>query len=525
MARRSTLATTSATALSAALAATGLLALSGGAPASAATPVTLVNPGFESGTLSGWTCDAGTGSVVSSPVHSGSYALTGAASGSDDAQCSQTVSVLPSTAYTLTGWVEGAYVYLGASGTGFTGTSTWTPSATSWTQLSTTFTTGAATTSATLYTHGWYGQGSYHADDLALTAAGGSTPTPTPTVTPTPTPTPTATPTVTPTPTPTASPTATPTPTPTATSTATGAGGTVQVSTVNALRSALSAATPGETIQLAPGTYSGQFTMTTSGTAAAPITLQGPSNAIISGTSVDSAYGVHLEANYWTLKGFSVTTFQKGVVLDGASHDVIDGLSVYDIGDEGIHLRALSSDDTIENSSVHDTGQYQAGYGEGIYIGSAQSNWATYSGGLPDTSDRNTVSGNTLGPNITAENIDIKEGTTGGTVENNSFNSTGEAGANSAVAWVDVKGNDYTVTGNTGIDAYQQGFLVEQLYSGFGCGNSFAHNTLNLGGAVGYGFDITDQTACAANPNTVYSSNTVTGAGSGTSTIAVTPGG
>ena len=159
MARRSTFASASAAVVSAALAATGLLVLSGGAPASAATPITLVNPGFESGTLSGWTCDAGTGSIVSSPVHSGSYALTGAASGSDDAQCSQTVTVQPSTAYTLTGWVEGAYVYLGDSGSGFSGTSTWTPSATSWTQLSTTFTTGAATTSVTLYTHGWYGQG------------------------------------------------------------------------------------------------------------------------------------------------------------------------------------------------------------------------------------------------------------------------------------------------------------------------------------------------------------------------------
>ena len=67
------------------------LALTAG-PASAATNL-LTNPGFEP-TLSGWTCSA-TDSVTTSPVHSGSYALAGAASCSDDAQCSQSVSVQP----------------------------------------------------------------------------------------------------------------------------------------------------------------------------------------------------------------------------------------------------------------------------------------------------------------------------------------------------------------------------------------------------------------------------------------------
>jgi hypothetical protein len=87
-------------------------------------------------------------------VHSGTYALAGAAFSSDDAQCSQSVSVQPSTSYTLTGFVQGAYVFIGDSGTGSSDTDAWTPSATSWQQLSTTFTTGASTTSVTIYVHG-----------------------------------------------------------------------------------------------------------------------------------------------------------------------------------------------------------------------------------------------------------------------------------------------------------------------------------------------------------------------------------
>jgi hypothetical protein len=112
--------------------------------------------------------------VTTSPVHSGSGALAGAASASDDAQCTQAVSVQPGSAYTLSGWVQGSYVFLGDNGTGSTDTDTWTASAAGWQQLSTSFTTGASTTSITVYVHGWYGEGTYYADDLSLTGPAGS---------------------------------------------------------------------------------------------------------------------------------------------------------------------------------------------------------------------------------------------------------------------------------------------------------------------------------------------------------------
>ena len=106
--------------------------------------------------------------MVGSPVHTGAKALAAAASNSDDAQCTESVAVKPSTKYTLTGWVQGAYAYLGVSGTGGTDTNTWTPSASSWQQLTTTFTTGASTSSVTIYLHGWYGQGTVYADDISV---------------------------------------------------------------------------------------------------------------------------------------------------------------------------------------------------------------------------------------------------------------------------------------------------------------------------------------------------------------------
>jgi chitinase len=142
-----------------------LLALA--TPAQAANLLT--NAGFEDGSLSGWSCPGGT--VVTSPAHSGSYALAATATASDTAQCTQTVSVLPNTTYTVSAWVRGSPVYLGITG----GPSTWNAPA-AYAQLSLTFTTAAGQTSAQLYLHGWYGAGTYHADDVVLDGPGGGAP-------------------------------------------------------------------------------------------------------------------------------------------------------------------------------------------------------------------------------------------------------------------------------------------------------------------------------------------------------------
>ena len=142
----------------------GLLLVPGAA--SAATNL-VTNAGFESGSLSGWSCPAG--SVTSSSPHSGSYALQASPSSNDIARCFQSIPVQPNTAYTLSAWVKGSNVYLGVDG----GPSTWTTSST-WSQLTVPFTTGASATSVTIYVHSWYALPAYQADDVALDGPGGT---------------------------------------------------------------------------------------------------------------------------------------------------------------------------------------------------------------------------------------------------------------------------------------------------------------------------------------------------------------
>ncbi|MEU2353083.1 carbohydrate binding domain-containing protein [Streptomyces misionensis] len=123
----------------------------------------LTNAGFESGGLGPWTCTGGS-TLVSSPVHSGAHALQVTPDSGSTGECDQTVTLSPNHTYTLTGWVQGPYAYLGVSG-GATA-STWS-SGSSWNQLKVSFTTGSSGT-VTVYVHGWYGQGSVYADDLAV---------------------------------------------------------------------------------------------------------------------------------------------------------------------------------------------------------------------------------------------------------------------------------------------------------------------------------------------------------------------
>jgi hypothetical protein len=115
-------------------------------------------------------------------------------------------------------------------------------------------------------------------------------------------------------------------------------------------------------------------------------------------------------------------------------------------------------------------------------VGSAATNWCTYSGCYPDHSDNNVIEGSSISA-TTAEPIDIKEGTAGGSVIGNLLNGSGSQ----AVAWVSVKGNGWRITGNHGHVSARDGFLVEQTMDGWGKDNLFGANTADVAGP-GYGF-------------------------------------
>ena len=248
---------------------------------------------------------------------------------------------------------------------------------------------------------------------------------------------------------------------------------TVKVSTAAQLTAALAAARPGEAIALAQGTYAGNFTATAKATAARPVFLCGAAGAVLDAGGIKEGYVLHLDgAAYWRVVGFTVRNGQKGVVLDHTQHTVLQGLTVETTGDEAVHLRAGSSDNVVLGSSVRDTGRRRAKFGEGIYVGSAHSNWGQISDGQPDRSDRNQLLDNHVSA-TTAENVDLKEGTTGGLVQGNTFDGSALSGADS---WLDAKGDDWRIVGNTGAHSPADGFQNHVVADGWGQRNTFSGN-------------------------------------------------
>lgn len=288
----------------------------------------------------------------------------------------------------------------------------------------------------------------------------------------------------------------------------------VNVATVSQLTTAIRTAQPGDEIRMADGTYATKLVMSVSGTTAAPITLTGSRNAVLNGGGTSNGRAIQLQASNWRLLGFTVTNGQKGIMALGAHNTLVDGVRVHHIGDEAIHFRDASTDNTVQNSEISDTGLREPGFGEGLYFGQAVSNWPS---GQPDRSDRNRAINNRIGPNVRAEALDLKEGTTGGEVRGNTFDGTGMTGANFADSWIDAKGNDYRITGNRGTTSLLDGFQTHVAVSGWGNGNVFNGNTADVR-ASGFGFNV----ARGSTGNIVCSNNTVTNAASGVANIALT---
>lgn len=285
---------------------------------------------------------------------------------------------------------------------------------------------------------------------------------------------------------------------------------TVTVSSSAQLFEALEAVKPGESIELESGVYLGTFTATVSGTTEAPISLCGPADAILDGDDIEGDYVLHLDSvSYWTLDGFSIRGGQKGLMADEVTHSVIRGLTVSEIGDEGIHLRRFSTDNLVSGNTISDTGMRKPKFGEGIYVGTAESNWCDISDCEPDRSDRNVIENNTI-MRTTAESIDIKEGTSEGVVRGNTFDGADIEGADS---WVDVKGNDWLIVDNVGINAPLDGFQTHEILDGWGTRNVFRDNTATVL-ADGFGYSLTPELE-----NVVECGNTASDAREGVSNV------
>lgn len=290
---------------------------------------------------------------------------------------------------------------------------------------------------------------------------------------------------------------------------------TTTVSTASQLTSALRTAGPGTVIRLADGSYTGTFLLNASGTAERPIWLCGSPWAVLTTGDVNSGSALRIEgAKNVVVTGFTVARSLQGVMVKGSSSLAVTDLVVKDLGYEGIHLYAFTTDSIVAHNLISRTGSADVAYGEGVYIGTSQRRWSEVTQGRPDASDRNVIVANTI-KNTGAEGIEAKEGTSDGLIADNVFE--GFQPGSRSLGWVLVTGNDWSVTGNTGTSAVQHAYS-SMAWEDWGWNNEFRANT-GTADASGYGVWVHDRSRGVS----VSCDNVVDGAASGGTNVYCGP--
>ncbi|GAA4825109.1 cellulose binding domain-containing protein [Algivirga pacifica] len=227
------------------------------------------------------------------------------------------------------------------------------------------------------------------------------------------------------------------------------AGTIYNCNTVAEIRTAMSNAGPGDEIVIASGVYeasgvavsgsSAYFYANANGTAANPIIIRSASSsspATLKGSNISSLTVLRIEGDHWIVKDLKITNGQKGLIFDNSNYSQAINCEVYNIGYEAIHVRDGSDYVTIDGCNVHDTGKSNAGFGEGIYIGTDKGSWSNYDPYVNYTTVKNSI----IGPNVAAEAFDIKEGTSETVVEHCQIDAAGLSGSNYADSFIDLKG-------------------------------------------------------------------------------------
>ncbi|MDQ2756026.1 MAG: right-handed parallel beta-helix repeat-containing protein [Actinomycetota bacterium] len=330
----------------------------------------------------------------------------------------------------------------------------------------------------------------------------------------------------------------------------------IAVSTSAQLAQALKAAVAGDTIVLAAGTYSGPFSITSSGTAAHPIVVQPAVGAAVTltaalprrscaagGPDEDRTVEFHHGASYWTLRGLAIS---GGVLISGdhadtsnswlaklvAAHDwsarrQLPGSSSYDASTVAAQVsyvaaqtqRSLPTSDSIKLVSDVVTGKgiftrlarfgvirntvvkdVACGSGPGIWLANFSSGW--------------TVAGNDVSAvahsdasHYMQEGIRMSSASNYNTVTGNSVHDLPDQGRGITT---DVDASFNTISHNT-VRAVAIGFSDEQS----GWGNIWDHNLVVGARQSGYSFRMEDIGLVAPSRDTstwsdVVSCNTAT---------------
>ncbi len=139
------------------------------------------------------------------------------------------------------------------------------------------------------------------------------------------------------------------------------------------INSMINMAKGGDTIAVEAGTYSALQIQDLNFSAENPLVVRSvnPGDALILNTSITSGSAVEIrDCSYIRFEGFEIQGGLWGVYVKSSHHIILSGNEVKETGQEGIHIGYSSKYIDVIDNHVHDTGNTNPKWGEGIYIGS-----------------------------------------------------------------------------------------------------------------------------------------------------------
>lgn len=323
--------------------------------------------------------------------------------------------------------------------------------------------------------------------------------------------------------------------------------GTSASSALKTIQSALNKASPGTTINIAPGIYREKLTTVVNGTADSPIILKGSEVGKEKSTRYKTVlYGtgriVNIDHSYYRLEGFTIdgqeklstTTYPTDLnsirsFKDSVQSNVADGRLIYigsaetskDItgvvitnmflhgaGGECVRMRNNAVNNTISDSVIEwcgmygkgdDTEQYKYHNGEGVYIGTSPKSTDQPMAGN-DQSSNNIIRDSTINT-FGSECFQVKENAHDNSFINNicAFNDEPTEFLGSAI---ELRGHNNSLVGNTISQSKSVAFKMKSDSTQYDKGGNSAQNN-TFSDYVGAGI-LNDQTS----PQGIFCGNT-----------------
>jgi parallel beta-helix repeat protein len=254
------------------------------------------------------------------------------------------------------------------------------------------------------------------------------------------------------------------------------------------VQTAIYAASPGDTVLLGPGVFTGELMTVRNGTPGAPITIAGtPGETTLRGKAVGEGRILTVQNDWIVVTGLTITRGDKGIWLQQARNVTLRDNTVRDTGGECIRVKYLAQRNEITGNKIGPCGNVNFNLkasrknGEGIYIGTAPEQLSRNPTDVTDASNQNWVHDNVI--STRAECVDLKEGSELNVVERN----TCSGGQDPDGSGLDSRGNHNVFRYNTVSDVAGKGVRLGGDTKTQGLDNEVFGNTLVRTGSQAIG--------------------------------------